>query len=369
MEGISSSQVTPESTVEAPRKNKIWIIGGIVVIALLVLAVGGWKWAGGYYHEKGISDMQAGDYESAKSHLTRALICDAKNSLIHARLGRADLGPADPQGDIYFPRADYKEATRHIEQAISLGLKDENISLYASSLEHVAYYYWTLKEYTKATALYKEEIALAPDTSFWPRYLLASDYFLRSNKPEEALGYLISIRESARNPFETKNLYKPLTVAARIYASLKDFTNAETFAKLALESNPPSDALEAQIAHNILALSAGAKKDFVTAEKEVKTSNELSKMPDSQNCILAYAYYLGKEYNKAIAQAKNIPGKVAYVDTFCPRAAGRSYFDQKKTKEARQYLEEYMRLTASLEEKNAAVLRERDEVAKILEGL
>lgn len=370
MDGVPPQPVVPGPIIEAPRRNKTWIVVGIGIVALLVLIFAiGPRLVASYYLNKGEEQLFSRNFETAKSLLEHSLTFNSKNPVTHAYLARAHLGARDNEIFPSFSSGNVREAIAHYEDAFELGLESGSKTVYLQSLSDVAHAYWSIDERDKAVEKYLEKINKDPQDSFWPRYIVASEYFNRLNKPDEAIVILLPAKDSVKDLTEIANLYKVFTLTARIYSTLQDRSNAEIFAKLALENNPLDDAPETQIAHNILALAAGTKGDFVTAEKEIKIANELSKMPDSQNCVLAYAYYLGKNYTKAIAQAKNIPGKIAYVDRFCPLAAGRSYFDQKKKTEARQYLEEYLRMTESLEEKNASVVRQRNEVSKMLEGL
>lgn len=349
-------------------ENKKLILGAAALIVVLIAAFFGARFAASYYYQKGLTAYRGNNYETAKQNFSFALKFSWKNPLAHFMLGKVALGLPDLLGDTYYPNADYKEVISHQEKAIRFGLlkaAPRSSSWHAQALDDLGISYWYLGDYNKSVEYYLELIRLYPERSFWPRFLVAEHYFERANKPVEALKIIKPALEleQAGSDYNKLRLYRFYSQIARLYAYFDDFNNAEKYAKLAIQNAGTRSDLDARIARNIVALTAGKTKDFSTAESEIKKSNEMANSPDAHNCVLASAYYLGENYKKAISVAKAMKKNNTYSYSVCLAALGDAYFALKNQTEAKKYYKEYLSLTDALKDKNIFVMRNRQRFA------
>lgn len=343
--------------------NKKLIIVFVILAVLVPAAIFGPRFADSFYYQKGLAAYKESHYEEAKKNFSIALKFNWKNPLTYHMLGRIALGIPDALSYIYYPNADYKQTTAHQEKAIKLGLLKIAPRSYAQALDDLGISYWYLGNYDKSIEYYLELINSYSENSFWPRFLVSEHYFERANKPKEALEILKPALdlEQANSEYNQKRLYRFYTLIARLYIYFKDFGNAEKYAKLAIENAGVRNDIYVQIAHNIVALAEGRAKNFTKAESEIRESNALANSFDAHNCVLASAYYLGGNYQKAISIAKAMKKTDTYIYSVCIAALGDSYLSLKNKAEAKKYYQEYLALTDVLPSKNIFVERNREQ--------
>ncbi len=344
--------------------KKLIAIIAIVLAVLVLTVVFGARFAASYYYQKGAAAYLQNNFPAAKNNFNISLIFGPKNSRAHFLLGKIALGVPAPKQEIYYPKADYREAAGHYEKAISLGLEQKNTNLYSVALDDLGGAYWSLNELDKAREKYLEKLSKFPESDFWARYFIALDDFNRLNKPEEALETLLPALNLAASDNDKWNLFKIHTLLARLYYYFGEWADASKYAKLVIENGDiKNQVLEVQIARTLLALDYGRQKKFTLAESEIKKAGV-------SDCFLAAAYTAGKNYSKAIAIAEkaNKTGD-SYIDSFCPSVLAVSYLAKGDKVNAKKYIEEYLNFTEKFAEKNIFVARNRqkfeDELLKL----
>lgn len=353
-------------------ENKKLIAIVAIVLAVLVLAVFfGARFAASYYYKKGAQAYLQNNFSVAKNNFNSSLIFDSKNSFTHFWLGKIALGIPAPKQEIYYPQADYKEAVKHYEKAVSLGLEQKNRNLYGIALDDLGGAYWNLNELDKAREKYFEKLSKFPDSSFWARYFIALDDYSRLNKPEEALEILSPALNLAGSDNDRWNLFRIHALLALLNFYFEDYTNAPKYAKLAIESaDPDNKGWEVRIAHAFLALNYGRQKKFTLSENEVKKAADLKGGAGAYNCFLAAAYAVGENYSKAISVAlKTAKTSDDNTNSVCLRVLAISYLAKGDKINAKKYMEEYLNFTEKFPKKNIFVTRNRrqfsDELQKI----
>lgn len=294
-------------------------------------------------------------------------------------LGRIALGRIDREGKEYYPEADWQTALPHYKKALDLGIEKVGDGFYyAHTLEHLGYAYLRAGQYEEAKKMYLQKIERFPNfffgdqnhrSTFWPRFLTAEMDFQRFNSPTEAYSLLQPITDPANA--DPANIYRVYLLASRLSTYFEDWEKAEKYAKLALDEMPADiENYNLILAHGTLAVVNGQKKDFAAAEAEIKNINAIAVSP-LNNCILANAYYFGKDYTKAITIAKAVtkPATQPYLYSLCLRALVKSSLALEKKEDAKKYLEEYMTFTDAFSEKNIFTARDRAEFAQKLQGL
>ena len=346
--------------------NKKLIAISAIVLAILVLtAVFGARFAASYYYKKGAEAFLQNNFPAAKSNFATSLIFDSKNPKTHYFLGKIALGLPAPKQSVYYPQADYKEAVKHYEKSVSLGLEKKNQNLYGVTLEDLGGAYWNLNELDKAREKYLEKISKFPESSFWARYFIALDDYNRLNKPEEALEILSPAPALAVSDNDRWNFFRIHALMALLNYYFSDYANVEKYAKLVTENvGPENKDWGVQIAHSFLALNYGRQKKFTLAESEIKKANNLAESEGAYNCFLAAAYAAGENYSKAISITEKA-NKTANTnnDSVCLRVLAISYLAQGDKIEAKKYMEEYLSFTEKLAEKNIFVMRNRQQFA------
>lgn len=353
-------------------ENKKLILGALTLMAVLAAAVFGVRLAASYYYQKGAEAYLQNNFSAAKNNFNNSLIFDSKNSRAHFWLGKIALGLTAPKTDNYYPQADYKEAVKHYEKAISLGLERKNRNLYGVTLDDLGGAYWKLNELDKAREKYSEKLSKFSESSFWARYFIALDDFNRLNKPEEALETLLPAPNLAASDNDRFNLYKIYTLLALLYTYFGDNVNDEKYAELAIEKSgePQIKSWEIQTAHALLALNYGRQKKFSLVESEIKKANDLAESAGANNCFLGAAYAAGQNYSKAISIAeKTDRTPQTYGNSICIRVLAVSYLAQNNKVKAKQYMEEYLNFTEKLTEKNIFVARNREQFADELKKI
>lgn len=361
---------------DASSKKKIFLgLGALVLLlAVLVLTIGP-GWAASYYYKQGEIEFKKGDHARAKGLFERSLKFNSRFSESHFYLGMIALGkPTDaPGAENYFPNADYRQALKYFEEAIGLGIEKKVPDFYAQSLHYSGFSYLMLKETDKANEKFELLIEKFPNSSFYARYLLARDYFERLNKPQEALEILLPAPNQVISEIHKKyTLYEVYNLLARIYFFFDDFTNGKKYAELAITSSGGRRDISVMSSHINLAIAAGANGDFVLAEAEIRIASGMapSKINNFFDCYLAQAYYVGKEYKRAIEIAKLAPRPNAYVGSTCINVLAKSNLALQNKTEAKNYFEQYLSFSAPASvQKNALIIRERERAQKALESL
>lgn len=355
-------------------KTKVIVLAGLGIVILGGLAWVGTYFLSSYYYERGREFYFQENYESAEKDFSRSLVFNSRRPASHMYLGRIALGKATPEEQIYFLNADYNLAISHYEKALVLGIHKIDNLFYAHTLEHLGLSYFSTGRYEKAREVYLQKINRFPNyffgilqaSTFWARLLTAEMDFDRFNQPEEALKTLSPLADPDRS--DPKHIYRVYTLLARLNLYFDDFEKARKYAELATENTAGrKNRPEAQIAHNILALVAGSKKDFSVAENEIKKSNDIADRPNLNNCVLANAYYRGGGYSKAIeiaSSAENV--NTEYLKSICLNTLALSYSATDKETEAKGYFKKYLDLTEALTPKNIFIIRNRTEAIEAL---
>lgn len=335
-------------------------------MAVLVLAAAfGAPFAASYYYKKGAQAYLQNNFPAAKRNLNTSLIFDSKNYRAYFLFGKIALGPPAPKTDNYYPQADYKEAVKYYEKAVSLGLEQKNKNLYGILLEDLGGAYWNLKDFDKARGKYLEKLSKFPESSFWARYFIALDDFNRLNKPNEAIPILLPALNLAVSNNDQWNVFRIHSLLARFYIFLKDNANTEKYALLAIKNGGENNNdANIQTAYDLLAVVYGQRGDFAKAEQEIKEADGLAGMNGKNICSLALAYYAGKNYSKAIkiAKAQNLQSG-SYASSICLQALAYSFLDSGNKQEAKKYLEEYISFTENFPQKNIFVVHNRKQFA------
>lgn len=352
------------------NKKLIAIIA--VVLAVLVLAaVFGARFAASYYYKKGAEAYSQNNFAVAKSNFTKSLVFNSKNSLAHFWLSKIALGVPAPKTDNYYPQADYKEAVKHHEKAISLGLEQKNRRLYEVTLDDLGGAYWKLNELDKAREKYSEKLSKFPNSPFWALYFIAWHDFNYLNKPEEALKTLLPALNLASSDHDSWHLFRIQHLLGRLYFYFGDYANAVKYAKLSIDSGgPQNNDWEISADYTLLALDYGRQKKFTLAENEIKKANDLAGLAGAYNCLLAASYAIGENYPKAISTAeKTDRTDQTYKSSICIQVLAVSYLARGDKIKAKQYMEEYLSFTEKLPEKNIFVMRNREQFTEELKKL
>lgn len=353
----------------AKTKKLLWIGAAVIVLAAVFWL--GTGWASSYYAEQGRTALNSGNFGEAKTLLERALFFNSSNAVAHARLGRALLGERFSDRWPNFPDADFNEAIKHYEKSFALNLKEKNLPLYRQAVEDAAQAYWAVDERDKAIETYLEKIAVDPSGSFWTRYLVARDYFDRSNKPEEAFNILLSTISLASDDLQRKKLAEIYATLARIAFYFDDFNKLESYAIQAIDADPErQDPQALTTAHALVALAKGRKKDFAAVEKEIDQARQLGNLgrTTSLECTRARAYYLGENYGQALNIVPTVkkPKKPSFFYSICLSTLANSHFALGNATEAKRYFQEYLAYTDAFQEKNIFVIRDREKFQKEL---
>lgn len=353
---------------EGTSKKKIFLVTGGVVLILAVAAVFVLPpRVSAYYTAKSRYAFNAGDVDSARRYAEKAIVWNRSNPTAYAYLGRIALGEADPKGPVYYPNADYEKAVEYYEKAFSLDLEAKHPGAYAQALDNSGIAYRHLERYEKANENRLKLIKIAPDRSFVWRYSVAEDYFLRANKPKEALELLLPAADPDKTD-DPDNLYRVYILLSRLSWYFGDGEDTEGYAKLALD-NLPANPLnsDVQIIHYALALAAGKNKNFALAEKEMGLAKKLGASPQA-DCVLAQAYYYGGAYKKAIGTAVKVekPKADSYTYSLCLGALAKSSETLGKMADAKKYFEEYISQTDEIDPKNIFTVRGREEAEKAM---
>ena len=166
------------------KENKKIFLVAAALVAVLAGAFFGARFAASYYYKKGVETYLQNNFSAAKNNFAVSLIFDSKNPRTYFFLGKIALGVPAPKQAVYYPQADYGEAAKHYEKAVSLGLEGKNQNLYKVVLDDLGNAYWNLNELDKAREKYSEKLSKFPDSSFWARYFIAWHDFNYLNKPE-----------------------------------------------------------------------------------------------------------------------------------------------------------------------------------------
>ena len=346
------------------QENKKLFLGIAALAVVLIGAFFGARFAASYYYKKGAEAYLQNNFPAAKSNFAVSLIFDSKNPRTYFFLGKIALGVPAPKQAVYYPQADYGEAAKHYEKAVSLGLEGKNQNLYKVALDDLGNAYWNLNELDRAREKYSEKLSKFPDSSFWARYFIAWHNFNYLNKPEEALETLLLALNLAGSDNDRSNLFKINLMLARLYFYNNDYVNAVKYVGIAIESGGPQNKdWEIQAAYGLLAIDYGRQKKFTLAESEIKKAS-------SSDCFLALAYTVGENYSKAIsiAEKTDITAQT-YRSSVCLHSLAVSYSARGDKVKAKEYMEKYLSFSEKLVEKNIFVMRNRQRFADELSKL
>lgn len=359
---------------------------GLGMAAILVAVFIVPKFVSSYYYEQGrkfyLKDSTSGKYfEEARANLNRSLLFSSKSPAPYVYLGRIALGRVDAEGDEYYPDADWTSALSLYQKAFELGIKNGDDFLYAHTLEHLGHAYLRAGQYEKAKEIYLLKIGSFPDSlfgdrfgrsTFWPRFSTAEMDFERFNKPQEAEELLLPVANFANA--DPRGLYRVHLLLARLYSYFENWEQAEKYANFALANIPASaeDVEAFQVAHSILAVVAGAKKDFVAAEREVRNARGFGAAA-SEDCVLVSAYFFGGAYRRALEVIDKIEKPESFLYRYrysvCLAYGAEAAKALGNKAEARRRFEEYLRYTDTIDPKNIFVMRFRQKFADELERL
>ena len=351
------------------KKWPVW-----VAVLIVIILAGGWYARGlavPYFIEKARIALNDEDAVVATKNLNMVLKLDPRNPVAYAYLGHITLGldNANPESDTPFPSADFVKAIEYYEKALSLGLATaKNRGVYKQSLEFAGYSYWSQKEYDKAVGKYLEQIEQFPDDSFWARYLTASDYFNRSNKPVEAL----EILTMAPNSLDaSKRVFGDVyTLLTRLSSYFGNSLDVKQYAALAIDNAVDKKSTNVQIAYLNIAIQLAKEKNLAKALGEYKKAEAIHK--DSSVCTLSNIYFFNSDYIKAIEIAKEKIASITifdYPSSTCIEVLARSYLAKNNKIESKKYLEQYMNITNAFKDKNVYVMRNREAFQKILDDI
>lgn len=350
------------------RKYTKVLIVAFAAVAVIAVLLFGLYTAASYYLEEGKSAIRREDFATAEKNLMHAKLFYPWNPLVYFYLGRSALGPGVPDQDPYYPQANYEEALRRYELAIKFGLEKKGRYLHTRALENIGFSQWNLKQYYKAVGTYRKSIELYPEVSFWPRYFVATNKFERENQPKEALDTLTPALDLPLPENEEKNIFRAHSLLSRLYLYFEKFEEAEKHAKLAIENAGAFDtSFEVRIAYAVLAQVYGARLNFSLAEKEIAMAEGSKETPGVYGCTLAQAYFLGKNYAKAMTAARNVPQIENKFYSLCLYTLAEAHKAARNPAESKKYFAEYLKFTDSLDDKNIFVMRRRALAKEALE--
>lgn len=368
--------------MESSNKRLIFIGLGIALVLAAIFVVP--RLAASYYYERGRSlylrDNAGGAYfEEAKANLNRSLLFNSKNPAPYVYLGRIALGKTDSEGDQYYPDADWAAALPYYQKALGFGIKEADALLYAHVLENLGQAYFYSGRYDEAKSVFMRKINEFPDSffndpiwrsTFWSRLLVAEMDFERFNKPQEAEELLLPVANFVNA--DPRGLYRVNLLLSRLYSYVEDWEQAEKYANFVPANIPAGteDSEAVQVAHSILAVVAGSKKDFATAEREAVKARDFG-APAAGDCVLANAYFSGGAYQRALGVINKVerPGPFSYRYSICLAYGAEAAKALGNKAEAKRLFEEYLSYTDALDPKNIFVMRFRekfsDELKKI----
>ena len=347
---------------QGSKIKKYWFIAAIVLAAGLFAYLVLLPWVAAYYAEQGRALLNEQKFEEAQEKLEFSLKLNSRDPLSHSYLGSGYMGRTDQDGVEYYPDADYINAITHYEMAIDLGLAEhEKQTTYLQTLDRLMYSHWKLKQYDKMVERALILIEKFPQYSFWPKYFVANHYFDRANKPEEALLMLEGLPSMAKsdNKGQMRILPQVYLLLSRFSFYFEKLDKAQEYANMVLDSaNVDKNQREIGIAHNLLAVVAGSRSNFFLAADEVKKAEDFI---GPQQCVLAQAYFFGKNYSQAITVAEDVktyPND--YLKSICLMVLAEAELVKGNPKAARAHMEEYMSVTDGMVDKNIFVVRNRE---------
>lgn len=356
--------------------KKILLAAGALAVVLAVIAS---PWIiSAYYYSKGRAAIRSGDFSAARGFFQNSLKFNPRRAESWGYLGHVELGKPDPSGTSpAFPDAHWERAIAYYEKALSIGFwRASDQELAVTHLLGMAY--WKTGQYAKADERFLAVIANPIHNrgyTFVARFYVARDYFDRFNKPEEALRILFPAPGDAQTQFTRSDLFHAYTLLARLYYFYGQYDRAKEFADLSIASKDAPGERDIQTAHIIAALVAARKKDMKTALVEHALALEGihaagNPDPNALKCTLARLYAESGDHAKAISIAgEKLAGKTkfAYTDSFfCIEVLVRSNSALRNETAARKYLRQYIDVTDTFAERNAIVMRDREEFAKLL---
>lgn len=319
-----------------------------------------------YYRNQGINAYLNNDYEKAKILLEKSLGFSKKNPITYFYLGRVAIGRQEQSPPYNFPPSanDASKALEYFERAESLGIADANPDLYVYMLELEGIAYLILRNFDSAAEKWLKRIEVSPDNAFFPRYLLASEYYVkRQNKPKEALEVLTPAPRQVRSRASLYYLPDVYSYLARLEFYFGNFDDAIRYADLAVSKSGGSDTrFNVIYARIIRALSFAKKENVLRAEEEIKNTEKIVGEPGRFDCFLALAYSFAGQHRKAIEKAQAASNtKVVEHRMRCLLALRASHKALGNPAEAKKFSEEYVKLANELPRKDIFIWRNLQE--------
>ena len=349
-------------------KKKLFIIGVLILTGVLFFV--GKSALSSYYVDRGAAQIQAGDTDAAKQSFSNALRFNTKNSKAHAYMGKIALGALYPENEVIYPYADYPNAIKYFENSIQYNIKTTNPGLHSATLEWLGHAYRETREYGKMESVLLEKVSLYPRDAFWSRFILARHYInTPKTQVQKVFDVLLPATELVKTVLQKRNLYQVYSMLGRLANAREDYDGAKTYMELAIANAPKDTAsFDLQIAHNILAILEGQKKNFSEAENHIKTAEKIAGK-NMYGCVLGLAYLKGGETTKALSEAKkgDDPASGRELQSLCLRVLGDGNKQIGERKKAKEYYEAYLLMIA--QPINIFQKQTHDKIQKEIQGL
>lgn len=338
------------------------IVTVAVVIFAAVIAYVAFIATGSYYRRLGAGELQRGNYEAARVYLARATRFVWNDAIAHALLARAWLGPRNGDALDQFPQRNTTAALQTYQKALRYNLADKHRNLYTISLDDLGNVQWNEGRFNDAVGTFRSRVAISPADAFWARYFIAFDAYNRTGGAPGAIATLLPALSGRLSETEERNIFRVHALLAQLYLSEEDFANAEQYANLAIRRAAEDESTDQNVmtAYNILVHAYGKKRDFTAMKQAAGRADLIAGTPGSNDCVLAFGYFRGKNYEQAIAVARGARLTNSPRDAICDIVLARSYTALGDAKSAREFFERYLVLTNPLEQKNIIILRNRE---------
>lgn len=399
MDEIKTEEVKiaePQANIEEPRK-KIKITGFVLGLVVLSVILSYYfflvPFLAGYFFNTGRFYFENGAYEDAKKNFKNSLFFNSKKPQTYGYLGTIELGQWKNDPENWYPDGNYEEAIKYFNKAIEHGIADDKEN-YKFVLQQLGDSYRALRQHEKSDEYYLKRVELYPDYSFWARYYVARDYIERLNKPREALdllsgtietqkfyeepagrvlskeespSYIVSIKMKDADRYY---MYKIYTYLSLLNDYFKRNVKAANFANLAIWDIDERKVPELPGLYVILARVDDRRGENDLAKEKIKKAGELAGDPKKYDCVLPQIFVNALKYSEAIDAVRKI-GKMDNPRDYslCVRVLGSALASLGKKDEAIKYLEEYLKITDSFEDKDIFIFRQREKTVIDLKEL
>lgn len=332
-----------------------------------------------YYIHRGISAFERRDFATAEQYFIRSLSFWPTNSLAHAYLGDISYGAKDQE--IYYPnrfvpsnpKINYREVIRQYEAALEYEIMNREESRATTVLTRLVMAYRAVKEQDKANQVLIHVIAQYPKKSFMPRYLLASDYFWRANKPIEALELLQPLLHQKLFNNSAPQMQGLYALAARISLHFRDFDNAKQYAAKTINLENGADNPNTELAHIVIAYVLSEKNQMNNAISELGKASAAIGNPHAYDCILARLYLRQQNYsqastiaNRRLAELQTLRNDRPGIGYGCLYTLGWASWYSNNRVTATHYFQRFIEAIATMPEIGATAHRDAAEIQEIL---